>query len=476
MTPPDDDAWWRLSAVALGQAYRERRYSPPEVVDACYTRIARIDPPIGAFVALCREQALAQARDSARRFAAGAPLGPLDGIPFAAKDNLCCDGLATTWGSPSGRDHHAPDEPAVARLRAAGAILVGKTNVPEFTLEGYTSNPLFGTTRNPWNLALTPGGSSGGSVAALAAGMVPLAIGTDGGGSIRRPASHTGVVGLKPSIGAIAREGGLPQLLLDFEVIGPMARHVADLRLLFDAMAGPLPGDRASIGAHAARTAAPPMPARLRIAYVPTIDDAPVDPQVAASCRRAVQRLAALGHEVREQPMPLDVSTIAGHWPTIGQVGLAWLFAAHPAWGAHASARYLEMAAAGARVPAPTLWAVLDAVTRLRRDAAALFTRVDLVVTPAAAALPWPTDITHPPTIDGRPVGPRGHAIFTGWVNAAGLPAIAMPCEPSAEGLPIGLQLIADYGRDDALLALGEAMQAQGAQCWRWPPAAGIAS
>ncbi len=382
------------------------------------------------------------------------------------KDNIPSADLPTTWGSVAGRAHRpAHDELALARARAAGAIAVGKTNVPEFTLEGYTHNALFGTTRNPWNLALTPGGSSGGSVAAVAAGMVPLALGTDGGGSTRRPASHTGLVGFKPSIGAIAREHALPPLLLDFEVIGPIARSVPDVQLLFNALRGPHPADRRSAAAALPKA----MPPHLRVLYVPTLGHAPVDPEIAASCRAAAGRLAALGHRVDEGELPLDLGFMSTGWPVIGQIGLAWLFAHHPAWRHGAADKYLAMAEAGARVPATDLWQITEAVEQLRRDVARLFTRIDLIVTPATAALPWPAADAFPPVIAGQPVGPRGHAVFTAWVNAAGLPAVALPCEPSATGLPIGVQLIADHGCDTALLALAAQFETAGPRGWSWP-------
>jgi aspartyl-tRNA(Asn)/glutamyl-tRNA(Gln) amidotransferase subunit A len=459
---------WRLGASELLAHYRAGTLTPRQALEASLQRIAATQPVLNAFVALRADAARTEADASTQRWRAGAPCGALDGLPLAVKDNIPSADLPTTWGSAGLREHRpAHDEGALARARTAGAIVVGKTNCPEFTLEGYTANPLFGVTRNPWNPALTPGGSSGGSVAAVAAGLVPLALGTDGGGSTRRPASHTGLVGFKPSIGAIARLHALPPLLLDFEVIGPIARSVADVQLLFDALAGPHAADRRSHAAAAARKA---LPERCRVLYVPTLDAAPVDAQIAASCRAGVERLAALGHQVDEGPLPLALGPINQHWPRFGQIGLAWLFEREPGWRDGASERFRQMAAAGAALPAPLLWDMVEAAEQLRRDAARLFERIDLIVTPSAAALPWPADQVYPPTIDGQPVGPRGHAIFTGWVNAAGLPALALPTTPSAEGLPIGVQLIAHYGCDAALLELAARFEAAAPQGWRWPP------
>lgn len=458
--------WWQRSATELAAAYRKGETTPVAVLADCFARIDAVNPRLNAIVAERRAAAMEDARVSAERHARHAPLSPLDGIPIAVKDNIPSADLPTTWGSLAGRNHRpAYDELALARARGAGAIVVGKTNVPEFTLEGYTGNPLFGTTRNPWNPALTPGGSSGGSVAAVAAGMVPLALGTDGGGSIRRPVSHTGLVGLKPSIGAVAREHGLPPLLLDFEVLGPIARSVADLRLLFDAIAGPDAADRSSLAAAVPRA----MPERLRVRYVPTLGGAPVDAQIARACRDAAQRFAALGHAVEEGALPLDLGWMGEAWPAVGQIGLSWLFARHPRWADGASAKYLQMAEQGRQRAGAELWQILEWVQQLRRDAARRFDELDVLITPAAAALPWPADEAYPPVIDGQPVGPRGHAIFTAWVNAAGLPAVALPCSPSEEGLPIGIQVIGSYASDAALLQLAAQYEAAAPQGWRFP-------
>jgi len=187
---------------------------------------------------------------------------------------------------------------------------------------------------------------------------------------------------------------------------------------------------------------------------------APLDPQIAASVRQAVRRLEALGHQVQQGPLPLDLDFYAEAWPQIGQAGLAQLFDRHPDWAAQASTKYLDMAEKGRTIPAARLWQVLEQVKKLRRDSAALFEPIDVIVLPSAAALPWKAQDAYPTHIDGHEVGPRGHAVYTGWVNAAGLPGLALPCEPSREGLPIGMQLVGRYGSDDGLLDLGAAYEA----------------
>jgi aspartyl-tRNA(Asn)/glutamyl-tRNA(Gln) amidotransferase subunit A len=461
---------WRLSATELARRYRDGSLTPTAVAQACLARLEAVNPRINAVIARRDPQFLAEAQAATARHARGAPLSPLDGIPLSVKDSLYTADQPTTWGCAALRAHATgQDEFAVARARAAGALLIGKTNVPEFALEGYTGNPIFGVTRNPWNTALTPGGSSGGAVASVAAGITPLAIGQDGGGSIRRPASHAGLVGLKPSLSAVPREHVLPSLLLDFEVIGPLARTVSDARMLFDVMRGPAMVDRSSLAA-AQAASANRTPASLRILYVERFGSAPLDPQIADSVGDAVQRLAALGHSVRTGPLPLDLEFYAEAWPQIGQIGLAQLFDRQPGWAAQASPKYLEMAEKGRALPAARLWQILEQVKQLRRDSVTLFADVDVIVLPSAAALPWKAEDAYPTHIGGEEVGPRGHAVYTGWVNAAGLPGLALPCAPSREGLPIGMQLVGRYGSDDLLLSLGEAVESAHPWADRWPP------
>jgi len=463
------EALWRLAATDLRKRYGERSLTPTQVAQACLARLEAVNPRINAVIARRDPAFLAEAEASTHRHAKGQPLSPLDGIPLTVKDSLYTHDLPTTWGTRGLRMHQsAHDEFAVARARAGGALIIGKTNVPEFALEGYTDNPLFGATRNPWNLQLTPGGSSGGAVAAVASGIGPLAIGQDGGGSIRRPAAHAGLVGLKPSLSSVPRQHVLPSLLLDFEVIGPLARTVADARLLFDVMRGPAPVDRSSLAA--ARAAAMQGPRRaLRVLYVERFGSAPLDPQVAHSVSEGVSRLASLGHEVETGALPLDLEFFGQAWPQVGQIGLARMFEDHPDWESQASPRYREMAHNGRSLPAARLWQILDRVTHLRRETAALFNTWDVIAMPSVAALPWTAEAAYPTHIDGQEVGPRGHAVYTGWVNAAGLPGLALPCAPSREGLPIGMQLIGRYGADDSLLDLGAAFEAAAPWAQRWP-------
>lgn len=460
---------WRLSAVELQRRFRERSLTPLAVAQDCLARLDAVNPRLNAIVARRDERFLEEAEASTRRHAQSQPLSGLDGIPLTVKDSLLTSDMPTTWGTPALKAYQTGhDELAVGRARAGGALVVGKTNVPEFALEGYTGNPLFGVTGNPWALELTPGGSSGGAVAAVAAGIAPLAIGQDGGGSIRRPASHTGVVGLKPSLSAWPREHVLPSLLLDFEVIGPLARTVADAQLLFEALRGPAAVDRSSLAA--AQAAAQPRQAGpLRVLFVERMGDAPLDPQIAASVGDAVARLAALGHRVEVGALPLDLGFFSEAWPQIGQIGLANMFDQHTLWEDLASQKYRDMAEAGRRLPASRLWQIVERVKQLRRDSARLFEDVDAIVMPSAAALPWTANETYPQRIDGQDVGPRGHAVYTGWVNAAGLPGLALPASPSTEGLPIGFQLIGSYGSDDALLALGTAYEEIAPWAHRWP-------
>lgn len=455
---------WTLTACALTAGYRDGTLTPTAAVESVLNRLAAVNPLLNAVVTVDADGARMAARESALRHRNGAALSPLDGIPITVKDNIPVKGMRSTWGSRLYADKiPEADELPIARLRAAGAIILGKTNCPEFTVQGYTDNRLFGVTGNPWNLALTSGGSSGGAVSAVAAGIGPIAIGTDGGGSIRRPASHTGLVGLKPSRGRVPRCDGFPPILLDFEVIGPMTRTVADLEL---AMAVMSPAD--SRDPNSAPFAGKPLKRDgikpCRILYIPRFGTGPVDPEIAAAVDAAAVQLADLGHNICMGTVPFDQAALDAAWPVIGQSGLAWLVGQDEDTLAELTPSLREMVTAGHRYTAAQYVEALMATRQVERDVLAVFDSHDLILTPSAAALPWPAAEPFPPVIAGQPVGGRGHALFTNFVNIAGCPGLNLPCRPSKSGLPIGIQLVAAPGADGLLLAV--AAQCEEAGLW----------
>lgn len=439
----------------LAMALRSGEVTSEALLDRCLERIERIDPRLNSFVAIDESGARAAAKESDSRFASGSARSALEGMPLSVKDNILVAGMPATWGSRALADFIPPhDELPIARLRAAGTVIIGKTNVPELTLEGYTKNDLFGITRNPWNTRLTPGGSSGGAAAGVAAGLVPAAIGTDGGGSTRRPACHTGLVGWKPSAGHIPRSDGFPAILGDFETIGTLARSVDDALLLDVAMAGPDARDRRSL-----YTDARPWPeGKRRILYIRQFGGAPVDDGVAAATAEIAAALAREGHTVREDSLFFDLDDVTQVWNIISRAGVAWLMR----WRGGClkslvGASVRAMAADGAQVTGADYIGALEHVSALRRRCAEMFDQVDLILTPTAAALPWAADKPYPDQIADRSAGPRDHAVFTGWVNIAGLPAISLPVAISKDGLPIGIQFAARFGADTDLLAFASA-------------------
>ncbi len=462
---------WQLGVVGLAEGFGAGRFSTLEALAAYRDRLEAVNPLLNAVVATDWPGAERAAAASMERWASGNAFGPLDGVPLVAKDSLAVKGMTATWGSRLFENHvPATDELPVARLRAAGAVIVGKTNVPEFTITGHTSNPLFGTTGNPWNPKLTPGGSSGGTVSAVAAGMAAAGLGTDGGGSTRRPAALTGLVGLKPSTGRIPRCNGLPVVLTDFEVIGPIGRTTAHVAVLYHVLAGPDPRDRASlsfIGRDANPEVEWDLPG-LRILYVPRFGNSSVDRAVADSVAKAAADLAALGHQVEEGTPPFDPEDFNQSWPVISRAGVAWAAQGKP-WEERCDGPSVDSIRAGQAYSAIDFVEALDRVRKLRADLGVAFENWDIILTPTSAALPWPAGDVFPAQINDRPAGPRDHAIFTGFVNAAGYPAISIPCDPSPEGLPIGFQLVGRFGDEELMLAL--TAQYEQAHPWahHWP-------
>lgn len=450
---------WRLPATALAARYRDGSLTPSAALRAVLDRIAAANPKLNAFATLDEAGATAAAKAADARFAAGKPLGPMDGVPVSIKDNITVAGLRCAWGSALWMDYvPEADETPVARLRAGGAVILGKTNVSEFTLgRGNVDTPSFGTTRNPWNTALTPGASTGGGAASVAAGFGPVTLGTDGGGSIRRPACHCGLVGLKPSTGRVARRNGLPIILDDAEVIGPIARTVDDLATTLSIIQGPLDEDRLSVGVPGPHEEPPP-PKGLRILYVPRIAQWEVEAPVAASCAEAARKLAALGHSVTEGELPVDISLFEKHWPVIGAAGLAWVLRGK-AWKGRIGAIYEEMMAKAETLSAADYVDAMNAFREVQAQFARAFRDWDVIVMPSAGAMPW----------DATKFGPPYHRAFTGIVNAGGLPGLNVPVDPAPDGLPIGVQLVGPYGADWTLVALARQYEAAYPWAQRWP-------
>ncbi|QCK87595.1 amidase [Phreatobacter aquaticus] len=440
---------WRRSAADLVAAYAAGETTPDAILAAVLGRLDAVNGAINAVIALDREGATAAAAASTARWRAGRALGPMDGVPWTIKDNILVKDLPAVWGSPLFADHvPTRDESPVARLRAAGAIILGKTNVPEFTVQGFTDNAVFGPTRNPWNLATTPGGSSGGAVAAVASGIGPLALCTDGGGSIRRPAAHAGLIGFKPSTGMIERSHGFPEILHDFEVAGPIGRTVADIDSAMAILGG------------ASWPASAPEAGPKRILHIRSFAGAPVDPEISASVAAAAARFSELGHQV-ETIDAFDLAEFANDvWPVISRAGVAWLLDQYPDHAGRVGQAALDMAAGVRDASATDYLGALIAIGQAKQRFAELFEGHDLMLTPAIAALAWPIGATHPPTIDGQPVGPRGHAVFTVFANALGIPAVTLPSAPAAAGSRIGFQLCGRRGSDRALLAVAAAYEA----------------
>jgi aspartyl-tRNA(Asn)/glutamyl-tRNA(Gln) amidotransferase subunit A len=436
-----------LSASELLEGYRKHELSPVEVTRAVLERIEKLNPVLNAFC-LVSEQALDQAKQSEERWLAGQPRGLLDGVPVSIKDLILTKGWPTRRGSKT-IDPKGPwddDAPATARLREHGAVLLGKTTTPEFGWKGVTDSPLTGITRNPWNPQKTPGGSSGGAAAAVAAGMGPLAVGTDGGGSIRIPCSFTGLFGLKPSFGRvpawpISTFGTVAH-------VGPITRSVADAALMLNVLSLPDARDWHALPFEARdwRTGLDRGIVDLRIAYSPDLGYAKVDPEVAAIVKEALRVFTDLGAKVEEKNPGFESpeGIFRTHWFSAA----AFLVNGIPAAQRGLVDRgLLEIAEHGAKVSAADL---LDA--QMKRGALGarmnLFHRdYDLLVTPTLAVAAF----------DAGREFPEGKTRWIDWTpfsfpfNLTQQPAASIPCGFTKSGLPVGLHLVGPK-YDDALV------------------------
>jgi aspartyl-tRNA(Asn)/glutamyl-tRNA(Gln) amidotransferase subunit A len=442
---------WAATAAELATLYAAGAVSPLDTLRAVLERVEAANGRLNAVVTLDFEGASRAAADSALRWSTGRSLGPIDGVPVTVKDNLFVGGLRATWGSLLFADHIAPrDDLPIARLRAAGAVILGKTNTPEFALSGHTDNRVFGATGNPWAPDLSPGGSSGGAVAAVASGMGPIAIATDAGGSIRRPASYAGVAGLKPTLGRVLRRHGFPPMAHDLQVIGPIARSVRDLRVAFALMAA-----QGETQFHACA------PRRLRSGAFLHFPGSPLEPAVEAAFAAALDALRDLGHAVEEIDPPWDPEEVNRLFVSLSTVGVARVLAGTKDWRGRVTEAIAAQRAAGADRMATDYVRDLDALAAFRWRLGDVMNSVDAIATPASPALPWPKAEPYPAVIRGQPAGPRAAGVFSTAVNLAGLPAVVVPAPVAAGALPVGLQLIGRAMADELLLELAEAFEAR---------------
>lgn len=456
----DDDPQW-MSATQLSAAYEAGAISPLEVAEGMLGRIDALDAKINAFCLIDHHATLSQAQASEERWGRGEPLSPLDGVPVAVKDLLLTKAWPTLRGSRTvdPKQDWDEDAPTVARLREAGAVLIGKTTTPEFGFKGATDSPLSGTTRNPWDVSRTPGGSSGGSAAALAAGLAPLALGTDGGGSIRIPASFTGTFGLKPSFGRVAAYPLSPFGTLAH--VGPMTRSVEDAALLLNILAKPDARDWHQLPNPVAdyRHDLQGGVTGLRIAYSPTLGFARnIDPDIAAAVQRAVLSLQSMGAEVEEvDPPASDPSEI---FRTL------W-------WGA--AAQYLAplgtdklalldpglqaMVETGLDIDLPRFF---EATLERGRYGAAMrqwMQGYDAIVTPTTAVAAFGVDRM-------SPAETNPYWLWMTWTpfsypfNLTQQPAASINCGYTSDGLPIGLQIVGRMHDDDTVLRIAAAYEA----------------
>lgn len=437
--------------------------SSVETVTAFLERIDARNPELNAIVARRdRDEIIAEAAAADASVAAGRLLGPLHGLPVAVKDLQDVAGLPTRHGTVLSSDRPATTDGLVAtRLRAAGAIIVGKTNTPEFGTGSHTFNEVYGVTRNPHDPSRTAGGSSGGAAAALASHMLPIADGSDLGGSLRNPAAFCGVVGLRPGIGRVPSPSDLSTHLLVLGVEGPMARDVGDLALVLSALAGPDPADPLSLADPAATFAPPLVPADgVRIGWGGDLGLFRCEPEILAACRAAMDRLTDDGHHVTDTRPDL---TDAMHVFRVLR-GLAYraLGDALPGDRLHLTKETVRQNIAYGRelgvddlLTAEREWVGLYA--EMRR----FFADHDVLALPTTQVSPFPVEIEFPTEIDGQPM-----ADYLEWMSSCcvitptGCPAISIPCGTTAAGLPVGLQLVAPVGGERRLLEIAAAFEA----------------
>jgi amidase len=466
-----DESLTRKSATELAGLIRSRRLSPRELLDAHLTVIERVNPKLNAVVTLAADHARDAARQAEAAVMRGDELGLLHGLPIAIKDTTRTAGIRTTFGSPLFADH-VPEEDAevVRRLKTAGAVVTAKTNTPEFATGANTVNDVFGATRNPWNPALSPAGSSGGSAVAVATGMVPLAQGTDFGCSIRIPAAFCGIVGIRPTPGLIP---SYPMALAwdPGQVHGPLARSAEDAALMLDAMVG---FSRLSpISVHPPWSNAREIVARaegahgLKIAYASDIAGIGVDAEIDAICRSAAKRLTDAGAYVEE--VAFDVAH--GREPYQAWRG-AWMVGQRFEHLHHLE-QFGENLRGNVKRGLDVSALDLAAAEQQRQDVfhrfRELFEQYDVLLTPAAPVRPYPVEMNFPDEINGRKF-----ENYVDWIAPAflvtlvSLPAGSVPAGLTRDGLPVGLQIVAPRFEEPLILSLAKIVQQ--ANPIGWPP------
>jgi aspartyl-tRNA(Asn)/glutamyl-tRNA(Gln) amidotransferase subunit A len=450
----------RLGVAGLAAGVQARALDPRVIAEAFCDQLERVNPALNAVVGYCRQSVLDEAARLTKRLDASENL-PLAGVPFTVKDNLWVAGERIAQGSRLFADHRPlRDAWAVARLREAGAIVLGVTNTPEFACRGVTESPLHGVTRHPLDPERTPGGSSGGAAAGLAAGIGMFALGTDAGGSIRRPAAHCGLVGLKPSAGLVPHPWGFGEPNYGFSVVGVLARSVADCTVVYRELTAFDAGD----------VSAPPIrvdlfdepqgdPPGLRAAWSPSLGCGfPIDADVRACFEARIAVLRERGFRIEEADPEWPAGT--GAYPLIAlqQKGLQLLHApAYPLVSDQLDPDIAGAIAQGASYPANHWPQLLRRLETIRGALSRFFDRFDLLLTPAAPVTAWPIG-TWPSTIGGQPAGPRGHAAYTPLFNYCGVPALALPAG-AIRGLPVGLQVVTARFEDARLLSWAAAAE-----------------
>jgi aspartyl-tRNA(Asn)/glutamyl-tRNA(Gln) amidotransferase subunit A len=465
------ELYWK-PAHELAAMIRKRELKPSELMDVTIRRIEQTNPKINAFVALRADAAMAEARALDEKIARGEKVGTLAGLPLGVKDLEDTVGLVNSHGSKPFKDNVSKaDSIQVARLKAAGAIVIGKTNAPEFGYTAFTKNLLFGPTRNPWNLERTPGGSSGGTSAAISAGVVPISTGSDGGGSVRIPACYTGCYGLKPNYGRIPNDPTLGmQQWNDTSVHGPITRTVRDAAIFMDAVVGYHPADPDSLPhpGISYESILEGLPKKLRIAFHPDFGQL-VQHDVAREIAKAAAVFKDLGH---------SVTTIDDAVPDTGrawmQVGAGQGYAMLYEWLEKYHDDFGRAFATGTDAAVRVTWKHMGAAYRRRTEfnewCQRVFERFDLLLCPVLPTEAFPAKGPMPTEINGQPLKhPLDAVVFTYPFNMSGHPGASVRAGLTDSGLPCGLQIVAERHREDLVLQASYAYEE--ARPWnnKWP-------